>query len=827
MGVVYLAEQEKPVKRQVALKVLRSGLGTPEIAARFRSEQQTLALMEHPNITRVYDAGTTDSGLLYFVMEYVVGETITDYAASHRLKVVERIRLFIQICRAVQHAHQKGIIHRDIKPSNVIVTESDGDVVCKVIDFGISKAIAPTPGSERLTMTGMALGTPAYMSPEQFLTDGTDVDTRADIYALGAVLYELLAGVLPFDPVKHSGWAALLAQHLTHDAPSPTGQYNSLPVERRAAIAAERQTDPASLRATLSGDLDCIILEALEKDRERRYPTATAFAQDLENYLENKPVTARTATGPYRAAKFARRHRVGVGFSATLLVLLVAATIGATVQAQRLARARAVAVARQGQAEDLIGFMLGDLRDKLTATGRVDLLDDVGRRALTYFAAVPASQLSDEELFRRSQALQQLGEVRMAQGKLPAADTLLGESISIASSLTAKQPQNPRWQIGLATANFWAGNVDWQLGQVDDALAHFEPFVASSRRLIAAYPDSLGYREQLVYALNNIGFAKEANGDVTGALASYRSAVSINEALVTRDTTKLDWQVSLAAALNASAVAERKLGDLAAARAAHDHELAIKEAVIAHDTTNRERQRYVGIAHAYRSELRLLTGDPEGALRDAAAAHSIYATLAVNDTGNVSLAWSLAKSNRQMAQARLELGDASGALGNLATDQAITAELIRKSPGNPMPAVESRLADIALSRALLALGRASEALDAARRASSSADAALASKPGDMERHRAAGDAFLALGDAESRSGNTGAATKAWERAAAISDSTAQRDYQTEILAIHAMALLCLKRPAEAAPFVAKLEHRGYRLPAFMRLAHLSPRSTES
>jgi eukaryotic-like serine/threonine-protein kinase len=181
MGVVYLAEQDEPVRRQVALKILRNGLNTNEVVARFRSEQQTLAMMEHPNITSVYDAGVTESGLPYFVMEYVVGHNITEYAATHRLSIRERITVFIQVCRAVQHAHQKGIIHRDIKPSNVIVTDTDGEPLCKVIDFGIAKAIAPSIESERLTMTGMALGTPAYMSPEQFLSDGTDIDTRADI----------------------------------------------------------------------------------------------------------------------------------------------------------------------------------------------------------------------------------------------------------------------------------------------------------------------------------------------------------------------------------------------------------------------------------------------------------------------------------------------------------------------------------------------------------------------------------------------------------------------------------------------------------------------
>lgn len=824
MGVVYLAEQDEPVRRHVALKVLRTGLNTNEIVARFRSEQQTLAMMEHPNITRVYDAGVTDSGLPYFAMEYVVGDTITEYAAAHRLTIRERIQAFTQVCRAVQHAHQKGIIHRDIKPSNVIVADADGEPLCKVIDFGIAKAIAPTLGSARLTVTGMALGTPAYMSPEQFLTDGTDVDTRADIYALGAMLYELLAGVLPFDPAKFSGWAALLAQHVTNDPPPPSAQYGGLPSDRRALLAAERRTDSVTLRNTLAGDLDCVILDALERDRERRYATADAFALDLENYLENKPVNAHTSSFAYRARKFTRRHRVGVTFAVTVFVLLVAFAVGATMQARRLARARAVAVAREGQAEELIGFMLGDLRDKLTAMGRLDVLDAVGNKALVYFAAVPASQLSNEESYRRAQALQQLGEVRMAQGKLPAAASLMRQSLAIATRLASRDSLNGRWQIGLAHSHFWAGNVDWELGNVDSALGHFLPFVTISRRLIAHYPDSLGYREELAYALNNIGFAKEAKGDIAGALTSYRASLGINQDLVNRDPAKLDWQVSLAAEYNAAAVAQRKLGDLSGALVSHDKELAIKEALLAHDTTDSERERYVGIAHAYRGELRMLMGDEAGSLTDARMARAIYAALVAHDTSNASVQWSLAKSDRQIAQVLLERGDASGALSELTAGRALTTRLLLKSPSNPRAAAEAILAGTVQARSLLAMGRVSDALAAAQHAAASANAAVGKKPSDIERRRAESDAYLAVGDALSRSGDAHAAKDAWSRALAVIDSVATNYRETELLAVQATALLDLGRLHDAAPIVAELSRRGYRRPTFLRLVHDRERS---
>ena len=824
MGVVYLAEQDEPVRRQVALKILRTGLNTNEVVARFHAEQQTLAMMEHTNITRVYDAGVTESGLPYFVMEYVVGHTITEYAATHRLSIRERINVFIQICRAVQHAHQKGIIHRDIKPSNVIVTDTDGEPVCKVIDFGIAKAIAPSLESERLTMTGMALGTPAYMSPEQFLSDGTDIDTRADIYALGAMLYELLAGVLPFDPAKFSGMAALLAQHVTNDPPPPSVQFGGLPAERRAMLAAERRTDAATLRHTLAGDLDAVILDALERDRERRYATANAFALDLENYLENKPVAAHTSSVAYRAGKFTRRHRVGVAFAATVLVLLAAAAIGATVQARRLARARAVAVVRQGQAEDLIGFMLGDLRDKLTVMGRLDVLDSVGAKALVYFAAVPASQLSDEESFRRAQALQQLGEVRMAQGKLPDAAQLMGQSLAISQRLALRDSLNGRWQVGLAHSHFWAGNVDWELGSIDSALNHFVPFVTISRRLIAHYPDSLDYRVELAYALNNIGFAKEATGDIRGALASYMASLGINQSLVDLDPKKLDWQVSLAAEHNAAAVAQRKLGDLSGALASHNSELAIKQSLLARDSTNVEYEHYVGIAHAYRGELRMLTGDEQGALDDALITRALYARIVAHDTTNASMQWSLAKTDRQIAQIHLEEGKPEDALAELSAGQAIIGRLLVKTPGNLRAAAEQVLSGTVQAQGLLATGRARDALRVAQRAASDADAAVAAKSKDIERRRAAAEANLAVGDAQSLAGNAAGARSAWSHGLALIDSTAAATGETELLAVQATALLELGRADDAAPIMSELDRRGYRRPSFLRLAREHRRS---
>lgn len=513
-----------------------------------------------------------------------------------------------------------------------------------------------------------------------------------------------------------------------------------------------------------------------------------------------------------------------MAFAATVAVLLSAAAIGATVQARRLARARAVAVARQGQAEDLIGFMLGDLRDKLTVMGRLDVLDSVGAKALVYFAAVPASQLSDEESFRRAQALQQLGEVRMAQGKLPDAAQLMGQSLAISERLALRDSLNGRWQIGLAHSHFWAGNVDWELGSIDSALAQFVPFVTISRRLIVHYPDSLQYRAELAYALNNIGFAKEASGDIRGALSSYTASLGINQSLVNREPAKLDWQVSLAAEHNAAAVAERKLGDLSGALASHDTELAIKQSLLAHDSTNVEYEHYVGIAHAYRGELRMLTGDEKGALDDASATRTIYARIVAHDTTNASMQWSLAKTDRQIAQIDLEEGSPQAALADLSAGQAIVRRLLLKSPANPRARAERIVSGTVEVRSLLATGRANDALVVARRTALEADSAVAKKPGDIEHRLAAADASLAAGDAQSRAGNDAAARSAWSHALGLIDSTATATRETELLAAQATALIELGRANDAASIVTELDRRGYRRPSFLRLVRKHQRA---
>jgi len=341
MGEVWLAEQTQPVRRRVAIKLIKAGMDTREVVTRFASERQALALMDHPAIAKVFDAGSTPQGRLYFVMEYVQGMPITDYCDQHRLTISQRLELFSRVCEGVQHAHQKAILHRDLKPSNILVGEMDGKPMPRIIDFGVAKAISRGLGDDTVTTfthLGSVVGTPAYMSPEQADSAGQDVDTRTDVYSLGVVLYELLVGTLPFDITKVP--LSQLPQKLREDdAPSPSTKLRSLDGQS-STTAQNRHTDAPTLVRQLQGDLDAITLKALEKERSRRYASPAEFSADIGRYLRQETVLARPASAAYRAGKYIRRHRIGVALTAAAALLLVSFTAVQAVQLRRITRER-------------------------------------------------------------------------------------------------------------------------------------------------------------------------------------------------------------------------------------------------------------------------------------------------------------------------------------------------------------------------------------------------------------------------------------------------------------------------------------------------------
>ena len=359
MGEVWLAEQLRPIHRQVALKVIKAGMDTAQVVARFEAERQALALMDHPAIARVFDAGATPQGRPYFAMEYIRGDSITSYATRQTLSIRQRIELLIQVCDGVQHAHQKGIIHRDLKPSNILVALQNDRPVPKIIDFGVAKAMTHSLTERTLhTEFGALVGTPEYMSPEQVEMRGLDVDTRTDVYALGVVLYELLTDMLPFEAktLRDKGLDEIRRTIREVDPPKPSTKLT-------ASIGRSAKNGDATRRASqLLGDLDWITMKALEKDRTRRYASVGEIAADLQRHLNNQPVLASPPSRLYRVQKFARRNRLAVSAVATVIVLLLVFAVTMAVQARRIAVERDRANREAESARQVSDFLAGLFR---------------------------------------------------------------------------------------------------------------------------------------------------------------------------------------------------------------------------------------------------------------------------------------------------------------------------------------------------------------------------------------------------------------------------------------------------------------------------------
>jgi eukaryotic-like serine/threonine-protein kinase len=367
MGEVWRAEQKEPIRRRVALKLIKSGTNTREVMARFESERQALALMDHPAIAKIFDAGSTPQGAPYFVMEYIAGVPITAYCDNHKLSVRERLELFKHVCEGVQHAHQKAIIHRDLKPSNILVTEVDGRAVPKIIDFGVAKALSQKMTADTIfTRAGALIGTPEYMSPEQASSGGEDIDTRTDVYSLGIVFYELLAGVPPIQ-LRRVAFEEFL-RRLREDEPAkPSTKIRTQDQATSTDVARKRQSEPLTLYKQMRGELDSVALKALEKDRSRRYGSPSDFAADVARYLNNDAVLAVPPSAAYRARKFARRYRTGLVIACAFALVLIAAAVISTRQSIRANREAIRASREAAIAEAVNNFLQNDLLAQASA----------------------------------------------------------------------------------------------------------------------------------------------------------------------------------------------------------------------------------------------------------------------------------------------------------------------------------------------------------------------------------------------------------------------------------------------------------------------------
>ena len=432
MGQVWLAEQSAPVKRQVALKIIKAGRYDESALLRFDVERQALAIMDHPAIAKVFDAGSTPQGQPYFVMEYVPGFPITDYCDRKHLSVQERLALFIKVCEGVQHAHQKAIMHRDLKPSNILVVEVDGSPMPRIIDFGIAKAISQQGEDETLvTRAGGMVGTPGYMSPEQADPNVLDIDTRTDVYSLGVVLYELLTGMLPFDAKQWQTkpFHVMLRQLHEEDPPSPSTRISGDSTSTTAAQ--HRNTDPRQLKSLLRGDLDWIALKALEKDRARRYGTPSELAADINRYLRNEPVVARPASTAYRTKKYIQRHKFGVAAATAMALLLIAFAVMQAIQLRRITRER-------DRADRVTAFMTGMFKVSNPSEARGN---DIRAREILDKSAkdIDTGLTNDPEL--QAQMMNVMGTVYQSLGLTSRAEPLLRRALEIRQRILG--PRNP------------------------------------------------------------------------------------------------------------------------------------------------------------------------------------------------------------------------------------------------------------------------------------------------------------------------------------------------------------------------------------------------
>ena len=813
MGVVYLAEQSEPVRRTVALKVLRSDRSSAEVVARFQAERQALAVMDHPSIAKVFDAGVTEDGQSYFAMERVEGQPITTFCDERRMPVRARVELFTEVCRAVQHAHQKGVIHRDLKPSNVLVSEVDGRPLPRIIDFGIAKAVESEAfDGTRLTRADQVVGTPAYMSPEQI--DGSeDVDTRADVYSLGVLLYELLVGALPYAAEAYRGWAAVAAL-LSRDAPTPTQRFGEL-ADTQQTVAWVRGTTPRALRRQLTGDLDWIVTRATEKDRAARYDTANGMALDLERYLANEPVRARGASTAYVMRKFVRRNRLAVAFGATVVVGLAAFAVSATTQSRRTARARDLAEARRGQAEELIDFMLTDLRGKLEPLGRLDILNDIGEQALSYFASLPEDQFSDEELTSRSQSLYQIGNVRIEEGRSAEAVSAFAESLRLARELSARAPEDTLRLFGLSQSHFYVGYASYLSGDLEAAEEQFDAYLAVAEKLTALAPDNLDYRMEVGFAHSNLGSVREARGDLAGAADAYRRNLQVDEDLLRRDPSRLDWLGENAETHNKLAVVYTRQGRYREALEEHLRELAVKEQVLRVAPTHAYWRYRRANAHYFLGKLQENLGDLTAAAREQATAVAALDSLVRQDPANARWQRSRALMLRAHGRVLSKLGRAQEGIALLRRSVAAFAALADADTSSAELPGDHGGARMDLAAALLRAGRPAEA---AVEAEAGRDLLAGAPAGFRQAQADLVEAQLVLGHARAEGGDASGAREARNSALTLAEQLTAGPGGEEFAPLLAEAYLAVDRVPEARGVLARLDERGYREPELWKLA---------
>ena len=709
MGQVWLAEQIAPVRRQVALKLIKAGMYDEAVVQRFQSERQSLAIMDHPAIAKVFDAGATPQGQPYFVMEYVPGLPITEYCDQKKLKIRDRLELFIQACEGVQHAHQKAIIHRDLKPPNILVVEVDGKPVPRIIDFGLAKATMPQAADERLfTRPGHFVGTPGYMSPEQADPGMQDVDTRTDIYSLGVVLYVLLTGSQPFETKQRpkqplDEWLRKLREE---EPPRPSTKV-STDRDQSTSTAEARGTEPKQLVSALRGDLDCITMKALEKDRSRRYGTPSELAADIRRYLDQEPVVARPASAAYRSGKFIKRHRLALAVTA-VFALVVLAGVVAIVREARVARTQqARAERRFNDVRKLANSLMFEVHDSIKdLPGSTPARKLLVSRALEYLDSLSHEAGSDVSLQRElASAYERVGDVQgnfyrsnlgdtagalssyqnavairevLARGapndlevqsdladsyaKIASVARTMGEitksvqkyrqSLAIREMLVQANPLSQNARYSLAGCHDYIGDGD-TLNTIPDwkgALEEYEKGLAGFESLLAINPKEVRVRRMVAVTKTKIGYVFESTDKTAEALKEYREALSILEVLVAEDRSNALLQHNLSVTHLSLGDIRAKLGEFGPARKEFLEAISIDESLSRADPADMRLARNLAMVHAHLGDSEMKAGHMEVALREYRKALAIAETRSASDPANGEAQLDVAEYHRRLEQ---------------------------------------------------------------------------------------------------------------------------------------------------------------------------------
>jgi serine/threonine protein kinase/Flp pilus assembly protein TadD len=589
MGEVWIAEQHKPIRRKVALKVIKTGMDTKQVIARFESERQALAMMDHPAIAKVFEAGETEHGRPYFVMEYVQGIPITAHCDQNRLTTPERLALFRQVCDGVQHAHQKAIIHRDLKPSNILVAIQDGKAVPKIIDFGVAKATAQSLTERTMyTELGLLIGTPEYMSPEQAEMSGQNIDTRTDVYSLGAILYELLVGALPFDPkeLRRAGFDEIRRKIREEDPPKPSTKLSTMG-DASTTQAHNRRTERPALIRQIRGDLDWITMKALEKDRTRRYGSPSELAADIDRFLHHQPIIARPPSTLYKTKKFVRRHTVGVGVASAMAILLVAFSVTTAIQARRIARERDRANQEAEASRQVSDFLTGLFKVSDPSEARGNSV--TAREILDKGADSIARELQGQPLVQ-GKLMNTMGIVYRSLGLFDPAQDLLEKALDIRTK--ALGTDHPDVAVTLSDL----GYVLWRKGDFARAKVLQEQALAIREKWFGPESAEVGN------SLHDLGTLNYTQGNYAEARGLLERSLAIREKVLGPENA------DVANTLNSLGAIAYKEGDLKKAGEIWERTLAIREKVLgpdhpylAHTLNN------LAIVHIY-------TGDPKGAV---------------------------------------------------------------------------------------------------------------------------------------------------------------------------------------------------------------------